>query len=93
MLIYSVEKALRELGDKVPSQKRGEIEAAIRALREKLEAKADVAAIRAAMEELKRVSGEVAAEAYRQAAGSTEGSSSTKKGDDDKGDYIDYKKE
>jgi len=93
MLIYSVEKALRELGDKVPSQKRGEIEAAIRALREKLEAKADVATIRAAMEELKRVSGEVATAAYRQAAGSTEGSSSTKKGDDDKGDYIDYKKE
>ncbi|KUK26439.1 MAG: Chaperone protein DnaK [Acetothermia bacterium 64_32] len=91
MLIYSVEKALRELGDKVPSQKRGEIEAAIRSLKEKLEARADVAAIRAAMEELKRVSGEVAAEAYRQAAGSAEGSS--KKKDDERGDYIDYKKE
>ena len=93
MLIYSVEKALRELGDKVSSQKRGEIEAAIRALKEKLEAKADIASIRAAMEELKRVSGEVAAEAYRQ-AGSAEAAGSGEKGDQEKGgDYIDYQKE
>ena len=93
MLIYSVEKALRELGDKVSSAKRAEIEAAIRSLKEKLEAKADVAAIRAAMEELRRVSGEVAAEAYRQAS-SAEAASSGDKGDGDKGgDYIDYQKE
>jgi molecular chaperone DnaK len=92
MLIYTVEKALRELGDKVSSQKRAEIEAAIRSLKEKIEAKADLASIRAAMEELKRVSGEVAAEAYRQAAGAPGGGED--KGDRDKGeDYIDYKKE
>ena len=65
----------------------------IRSLKEKLEAKADVAAIRAAMEELRRVSGEVAAEAYRQ-AGSAEAASPGGKGDEDKGgDYIDYQKE
>jgi molecular chaperone DnaK len=92
MLIYTVEKALRELGDKVSSQKRAEIEAAIRSLKEKIEAKADLASIRAAMEELKRASGEVAAEAYRQAAGAPGGGED--KGDRDKGeDYIDYKKE
>ncbi|MBC7093924.1 molecular chaperone DnaK [Candidatus Bipolaricaulota bacterium] len=68
-LIYSVEKALAELGDKVPQAKRAEVEAAIRGLREKLDGRGDAAAIRAAMEDLKKAAGEVAAEAYRQAAG------------------------
>jgi molecular chaperone DnaK len=94
MLIYTVEKTLGELGDKVPSQKRAEIEAAIRDLREKLDKKADVTAIRAAMDELKRVSGEVAAEAYRRASSAEAASSSGDKEGPDKGDdYIDYKKE
>jgi len=91
MLIYTVEKTLTELGDKVPAAKRSQIEAAIRDLKEKLDKKADIASLRAAMEELKRVSGEVAAEAYRQAAGA---GSSQDQGDQGKGDdYIDYKKE
>jgi len=93
MLIYSVEKALSELGDKVPSEKRAEIESAIRSLKEKLEARADVASIRAAMEELKRVSGEVAAEAYRQAASAGEEAPAGSEKDKGDGDYIDYEKE
>jgi len=93
MLIYSVEKALSELGDKVPSAKRAEIESAIRSLKEKLEARADVASIRAAMEELKRVSGEVAAEAYRRAASAGEEAPAGSEKDKGDGDYIDYKKE
>jgi molecular chaperone DnaK len=93
MLIYSVEKALGELGDKVPSEKRAEIESAIRSLKEKLEARADVASIRAAMEELKRVSGEVAAEAYRRAASAGEEASAGSEKDKGDGDYIDYEKE
>jgi len=93
MLIYSVEKALSELGDKVPSEKRAEIESAIRSLKEKLEARADVASIRAAMEELKRVSGEVAAEAYRRAASAGEEAPAGSEKDKGDGDYIDYEKE
>ncbi|MCX7750856.1 MAG: molecular chaperone DnaK [Candidatus Bipolaricaulota bacterium] len=71
-LIHAVEKSLGELGDKVPAEKRAAVEAAIRELRERLERKADVASLRAGMEELKRRAGEVAAAAY-QAAGSGQG--------------------
>ncbi|MEN3011224.1 MAG: hypothetical protein ABDI20_09800 [Candidatus Bipolaricaulaceae bacterium] len=44
------------------------MEAAIRALREKLEQRAESSLIRTAMEELKKVAGEVAEEVYRQTA-------------------------
>ncbi len=88
-LVHTVEKTLGELGDKVPAGKRGEIEGAIRSLREKLENRADPGAIRAGMEELKRLVGEVAAAAY-QAAGQT---AQTNTGAPGKGDYISYDKE
>ncbi|MCR4392261.1 MAG: molecular chaperone DnaK [Candidatus Acetothermia bacterium] len=87
-LIYSVEKALSELGDKVPQAKRAEVEAAIRGLREKLDGRGDAAAIRVAMEDLKKAAGEVAAEAYRQAA--SPGGGGQEPG---KGEYIRYDKE
>lgn len=88
-LIYSVEKTLSELGEKVPQGKRAEIEGAVRALREKLAGQADVGSIRAGMEELRRAAGEVAAEAYRQAGEGTKDQGSGK----DSGDYVDYQKE
>jgi len=88
-LVHTVEKTVGELGDKVPAAKRGEIEAAIRSLREKLDSRADVGAIRAGMEELKRLAGEVATAAY-QAAGQT---TRTDTGQPGTGDYIPYDKE
>jgi molecular chaperone DnaK len=65
-LIYAVEKSLGELGEKIEPEKRRRIEEAIRNLREKM-AGDNAGAIRAAMEELKKVAGEVAAELYRRA--------------------------
>ena len=88
-LVHTVEKTLGELGDKVPAAKRGEIEAAIRSLREKLDSRADLGAIRTGMEELKRLAGEVATAAY-QAAGQT---TRTDTGQPGTGDYIPYDKE
>ncbi len=68
-LAYTVEKALKELGDKVPTEKRERIQAAIRSLRDTLDKReADATTIRQATEELKRVSAEVMAEAYQRAA-------------------------
>jgi len=71
-LIYAVEKSLGELGDKIEPEKRRRIEEAIRNLREKMSGD-NAGAIRAAMEELKRVAGEVAAELYRRAGESISG--------------------
>ena len=88
-LVHAVEKTLGELGDKVPAAKRGEIEGAVRSLREKLDGRADPGAIRAVMEELKRLAGEIAAAAYQGAEQGTQ----TDTGDPGKGDYIPYDKE
>jgi len=67
-LIYAVEKALADLGDKGEPEKRRKIEEAIRNLRSTM-SEDNAGAIRAAMEELKRMAGEVAAELYRRAGG------------------------
>ena len=90
-LLHTVEKTLGELGDKVPAAKRGEVEAAIRSLREKLDGRADTGAIRAGMEELRRLAGEVAAAAYQGAGQATP----TDNGGPTpgRGDYIPYDKE
>lgn len=89
-LLHTVEKALGELGDKVPAAKRGEVEAAVRALREKLAERAPLGAIRAAMEELKKLASEVSTLAYQGAGHATAGSSGDSTG---QGDYISYDKE
>jgi len=57
-------------------------------LREKLDGRAEAGAIRAGMEDLKRIASEVAAAAY-QGATQTDTSGETA----DKGDYIQYDKE
>ncbi len=93
-LVYAVEKSLADLGDKVPATKRGEIEAAIRDLKAKIESRADAATLRGAMEALKKEAGEIAAAAYQAASGAEAGSGEeqeSSQGDDS--DYIDYEKE
>ena len=79
-LIYNVKKALGELGDEVSAEKRNEIEAAIRTLEEKLDARAGVEDLRTAIGKLKRLSDGVTAAAYRKAAGPDEDAPA--KGDD-----------
>jgi len=94
-VIYSVEKALSDLGEKVDSVKRSEIEDQIRRLREKLDGEADVGEIRSALEELSKASQEVAQQAYQQAqaedgtAGSEAGDTAAPDEGEDDGEYID----
>ncbi len=92
-LIYSAEKALSELGEKVDAAKRSDIEDRIRRLREKLDGNADIAGIRQETEELAKVSQEIAAEAYKQAeaagaADEPEGEAASE-GETEDGEYID----
>jgi len=99
-LVYSVEKALSDLGEKVDAAKRSEVEDAVRRLREKLDANADAADLRRAVEELSKASQEIAQEAYQQAqdaggasAGPTTPGAETEAdetpSDEDDGEYID----
>ncbi len=95
-LIYSVEKALSDLGEKVDTDKRSEVEDRIRRLREKLDGDADVADIRRETEELGKASQEIAQQAYQQgqeaggAASSEAGPNAEEPStDEDDGDYID----
>ncbi|MEZ0343679.1 MAG: molecular chaperone DnaK [Caldimicrobium sp.] len=87
-LIYSVEKTLRELGDKVPEDLRKEVEEKIKHLRETME-KDDINAIRRASDELTQASYRLAEMLYRSKtqAGAGEagaaGGGSTKKGGDE----------
>ncbi len=93
-LVYSVEKSLSELGEKVPASKRGEIEGAIRDVKQKLESGADAASLRSSVEALKKAAGEMAAAAYQQAGeGPSSAGESEDGGTEQASDYIDYEKE
>jgi len=83
-LIYSVEKTLRELGDKAPADLRKEVEERIAKLREKMEGD-DIEAIRRASDELTQASYRLAEILYRTKAGASEagGASQSQKGKDD----------
>lgn len=87
-LIYSVEKTLRELGDKVPEGLRKEVEEKIKNLKENME-KDDINAIRRASDELTQASYRLAEMLYRsktQAEAGEEGAAgegSSKRGRDD----------
>jgi molecular chaperone DnaK len=83
-LIYSVEKTLRELGDKAPADLRKEVEEKIAKLREKMEGD-DLEAIRRASDELTQASYRLAEILYRTKAGASEGegTSQSQKGKDD----------
>jgi molecular chaperone DnaK len=94
-LVYAAEKALSDLGEKVDGTKRSEIEDQIRRLREKLDANADAAELRLAVEELSKASQEVAQQAYQQTQGAAAGgpgpqadTAPSDEGEDD-GEYID----
>ena len=67
-LLYTVEKALRDLGDKVPSADRRRIEEQVTALR-KLKEGEDTAAIRQASEQLQQASYALSQQMYSQAGG------------------------
>ncbi len=89
-LIYSAEKALSDLGEKVDAAKRSDIEDRIRRLREKLDGDAAIAEIRRETEELAKASQEIAAEAYKQAEGAAGAAPGGEAGsDEDDGEYID----
>ena len=89
-LAYSVEKTLRELGEKVPQKERGEIEESLRKLKDQLSQNAPVSDLRRTMEELSQTTQKLGEEAYKQAA-SEETTSGSAKESDDEGDneYID----
>jgi molecular chaperone DnaK len=70
-LMYTAERSLKDLGDKVPADKRESAEAAIKEVREALEG-TDATRIRQAADRLQQVFAEVSQAAYQQAAGSQE---------------------
>jgi len=91
-LVYSVEKALSDLGEKVSQDERGKIEDQLRRLKDKLSQNAPIEEIRQAIEELSKSSQHLAEEAYKQTAstaGSGETETSSGEGEEDGGDYID----
>lgn len=100
-LAYAVEKTLSDLGEKVPQEKRGQIEDQIRRLREKLSQNASTDEIKTALDELSKSSQELAEQVYKQAsasgdeasgadsASSTEGPGPDGSDKDDDGGYVD----
>jgi len=91
-LVYSVEKALSDLGEKVSQDERGKIEDQLRRLKDKLSQNAPIEEIRQATEELSKSSQHLAEDAYKQTtstAGSGETETSSGEGEEDGGDYID----
>ncbi|MBI1822804.1 MAG: molecular chaperone DnaK [Nitrospirae bacterium] len=66
-MIYSVEKSLRELGDKISGTEKSAVEEKIAATRKALETK-EITVIRAALEELTKTSHKLAEEAYKKTA-------------------------
>ena len=70
--IYTTEKSLKDLGDKVNAAEKDQIEAAIAALKKELSGD-NVEAIKAKTEELKQVSYKIMEEVYKQQAASGQG--------------------
>ncbi|GAB6182569.1 molecular chaperone DnaK [Thermodesulfovibrio hydrogeniphilus] len=85
-MIYTVEKTLRDMGDKVPEDEKKRIEEAIEKCRKIKDTSNDVNEIRAAIDELARTSHRIAEELYKKAGASagagTSGASQSKKEDD-----------
>ncbi len=63
--IYNVEKLLKELGDKVATEKRQQVETAIKALKEAMQGE-DVQAIRSKLDDLQRIWNQISTELYHQ---------------------------
>jgi molecular chaperone DnaK len=71
--IYTTEKTIRDLGDKVPADLKAKAEAGSKSLRDLMNSE-DVAAIKKATEDLGQVLQSIGAAAYQQQAGPTPGS-------------------
>jgi molecular chaperone DnaK len=85
-LAYQAEKALNELGDKVPANDRQEIEGKIKQLREALEGD-DLAEIKRLSEEVQQASYALSQQMYAQQAGPETGEAGTPpSGDSDDSD-------
>jgi molecular chaperone DnaK len=67
-LMYSAERSLRDLGDKIPSDEREKAQRAIDEVRKALESK-DTSRVKAAADELQREFAKVSELAYQQASG------------------------
>ncbi|MBE0634597.1 molecular chaperone DnaK [Candidatus Bipolaricaulota bacterium] len=90
-LIYAAEKAMSDLGEKVDSGKRSEIEDQIRRLREKLSQDASVEDLKASIATLSKASQEIGQQAYQET--SQEGAAPNAPSGEDsataEGEYID----
>jgi len=71
-LVYSVEKSLTELGDKVPEDERSDIDSKISEVRRAMEGE-DISAINSATQTLTQVSHKLAEEVYRKTAAASGG--------------------
>jgi molecular chaperone DnaK len=78
-LMYSAERSLKDLGDKVPADKREAAQQAVNDVRQALEGK-DIERIRSAADRLQQVFAELSQAAYQQAAGAAAGSPSAQEG-------------
>ncbi|WP_353684060.1 molecular chaperone DnaK [Thermodesulfovibrio sp. 3907-1M] len=81
-MIYTVEKTLREMGDRVPEDEKRRIQDAIEKCRRIKDTSNDINEIKAATEELARASHRIAEELYKRAGASQSASSETKKEED-----------
>jgi len=93
-LVYSVEKAMSDLGEKVDAAKRSEVEDSVRRLRERLNQNADATELRRGIEELSKASQEIVTKAYEQAQASSGAGGGAESGsppddNEDDGEYID----
>ena len=95
-MIYAVEKAMSDLGEKVDSTKRSEIEDQIRQLRDKLSQDASLEDLKTAIEALSKASQEVAQQAYQETqpeagpqGGASSSSADAEAESEDDGEYID----
>jgi len=78
-LMYSAERSLKDLGDKVPADKREAAQQAVNDVRQALEGK-DIERIRSAADRLQQVFAELSQAAYQQAAGAAAGAPSAQEG-------------
>jgi molecular chaperone DnaK len=76
-LVYSVEKSLKDYGDKVTESEKKDIEAALDRCRKAKDAGTNVSEIKAAIDELTKVSHKIAEHVYKAAQGQPEGGPST----------------
>jgi molecular chaperone DnaK len=78
-LMYTAERSLKDLGDKVPPDKREAAQQAINDVRQSLEGK-DIERIRGAADRLQQVFAELSQAAYQQAAGAAAGAPGAQEG-------------